>query len=195
MNPAGENHPEAAPYHFQGDLQGPDGHTHHRLRRCGCAALQGRPGTGKLTVASLRCCLFTLVRVSPPHAVSSLACCLCSAGTTTAQKLPHATCGTTGVTATWLGPKACFFCFSLFLCRRCTQAGKVHRLTAAVSRSASQCHPHCTATPEVMITRAKPMRAAVEALFSHTWDYAQEVLGWTVDNLDLVVPHQVRMRY
>jgi hypothetical protein len=71
------------------------------------------------------------------------------------------------------------------------QAGKVHRLTAAVSRSASQCHPHCTATPEVMITRAKPMRTAVEALFSHTWAYAQEVLGWTVDNLDLVVPHQV----
>lgn len=35
------------------------------------------------------------------------------------------------------------------------------------------------------------MRAAVEALFSHTWEYAQEVLGWTLDNLDLVVPHQV----
>jgi len=85
---------------------------------------------------------------------------------------------------------------AVLLCRAdLAPAGKVHRLTAAVSRSASQCHPHCTATPEVMITRAKPMRAAVEALFSHTWEYAQEVLGWTVDNLDLVVPHQVGRKF
>ncbi|KAF6265300.1 thiolase-like protein [Scenedesmus sp. NREL 46B-D3] len=72
-----------------------------------------------------------------------------------------------------------------------TPRGRNHRLTGAVARSAPECCNMCRAGFDVMITDAHAMLVAGEELSHQVWQAAQQRLGWTAANVDLVVPHQV----
>jgi hypothetical protein len=45
-----------------------------------------------------------------------------------------------------------------------------------------------------MITKSQQLHAAALALYQRTWAAAQAELGWSIEALALVVPHQVCVR-
>lgn len=70
-------------------------------------------------------------------------------------------------------------------------ARKTHRFTGGVQLAASQHNSLCRGQPDRMTTDAGALLTAGVELAEQTWHKAQRELGWSEDDLDLVVMHQV----
>lgn len=68
--------------------------------------------------------------------------------------------------------------------------GRNHRLTGGVMRCASYAHDLCTARYDRMSTEPTLVLHGAHVI-KQTFAAAQEALGWTPENIDVVVPHQV----
>lgn len=73
--------------------------------------------------------------------------------------------------------------------RRASRAG--HRLTGHVTQADTRYSRLCLGTPTEMVTDQKTLLQAGVALATRTWKKACETFGWTADNVDLFVCHQV----
>ncbi len=79
---------------------------------------------------------------------------------------------------------------AMVLCRS-DLAPNGHRFVGAVAKAATQHNKLCWGQNDRMYTDAKALLFAGLELAGETWQLAQERLGWTSDNLDEVVIHQV----
>jgi 3-oxoacyl-[acyl-carrier-protein] synthase-3 len=74
---------------------------------------------------------------------------------------------------------------------RATGAAREHRFLGGVSLSATEHCRLCTAKVDRMITDTKKLFHHGLELGLKTWELAREVMGWTVDDIDQFVIHQV----
>lgn len=79
---------------------------------------------------------------------------------------------------------------AMLLCRG-DLATTTHRFVGGVQRAASQHNSLCRGQPDRMTTDAGALLSAGVELAEQTWADAQMSLGWTPDELDVVVLHQV----
>lgn len=68
--------------------------------------------------------------------------------------------------------------------------GRNHRLTGGVMRCAPYANDLCTARYDRMNTDTALVLHGAHVI-KQTWHAAQKALGWTAENIDVVVPHQV----
>lgn len=68
--------------------------------------------------------------------------------------------------------------------------GRNHRLTGAVTRCAPYAREMCTARYDRMNTDTNLVLVGAQVI-KQTFEAAKKALGWTPDNIDVVVPHQV----
>jgi 3-oxoacyl-[acyl-carrier-protein] synthase-3 len=74
---------------------------------------------------------------------------------------------------------------------RATGAAREHRFLGGVTLSATEHCRLCTAKVDRMITDTKRLFHHGLELGLKTWEHAREVMGWTVDDIDQFVIHQV----
>lgn len=79
---------------------------------------------------------------------------------------------------------------AMVLCRA-DLASSPHRFVGGVQRAATQHNHLCRGQPDRMTTDAGALLTAGVSLASDTWDRAEHELGWTHDDLDQIVMHQV----
>ena len=70
-----------------------------------------------------------------------------------------------------------------------------HRVVGHVSLADTSHRNLCLGNPTKMIVQARPLMEAGINLAGRTWKLAQETFGWTPDNVDLFVGHQVGSRH
>ena len=74
---------------------------------------------------------------------------------------------------------------------RATGAATEHRFLGGVTMAATEHCKLCTAQVDQMITNTKKLFHHGLELGLKTWEVAREVLGWTIDDLDQFIIHQV----
>jgi 3-oxoacyl-[acyl-carrier-protein] synthase-3 len=79
---------------------------------------------------------------------------------------------------------------AVILCRA-DLASKSHRFVGGVQRAATQHNRLCRGQPDRMTTDAGALLSAGVTLAEETWRHAERELGWTRDDLDQIVMHQV----
>ena len=79
---------------------------------------------------------------------------------------------------------------AMILCRGDRNDGS-HRFVGGVQRAATQHNTLCQGQPDRMTTDAGALLAAGVELAEQTWAQAESHLGWTPDDLDVIVMHQV----
>lgn len=79
---------------------------------------------------------------------------------------------------------------AMILCRA-DLAQTSHRFLGGMQRAASQHNDLCRGQPDRMTTDAGALLTAGVALAEQTWNDAQQQLGWTAEDLDLLIMHQV----
>ncbi len=79
---------------------------------------------------------------------------------------------------------------AVVLCRA-DLASKPHRFVGGVQRAATEHNRLCRGQPDRMTTDAGALLTAGVTLAEETWREAERELGWTSDDLDQIVMHQV----
>ena len=74
---------------------------------------------------------------------------------------------------------------------RATGVASEHRFLGGVTMAATQHCKLCTAQVDQMITNTKKLFHHGLELGLKTWDVAREILGWTIDDIDQFIIHQV----
>jgi 3-oxoacyl-[acyl-carrier-protein] synthase III len=70
-----------------------------------------------------------------------------------------------------------------------------HKVVGHVSMADTQHRQLCLGNRQEMVVHARPLMEAGIALAGRTWAQAQKEFGWTPDNIDLFVGHQVGSRH
>jgi 3-oxoacyl-[acyl-carrier-protein] synthase-3 len=74
---------------------------------------------------------------------------------------------------------------------KATGAAREHRFLGGVTLAATEHCRLCTAQMDQMITDTKKLFHHGLELGLKTWDFARQMLGWTIEDLDHFVIHQV----